>query len=170
MEFTLKQLNEFLGRAVLATYAGGGEKVDPTTPGFVSRFPGFKELEYREGDFYYRDSYTGFFRSAGEEVIFYKGKPVWVQHYYGGIEPKYLNNEKFARETFNFLKEALSSGEKSAAFQPRGPENLIAGVWKYSCHWQGDISDFNGSEEISYKEEVVFKHKFFGGLIKWSEK
>lgn len=123
MEFTLEKLNNFLGKAALATYAGGGEKVDPSIPGFVSRFPGFKELEYKEGDFYYRDSYAGFFRSAGEEVIFYKGRPVWVQHYYGGMEPEYFKNEKFARETFTFLKKALSHGEKSAASSHAVPKN-----------------------------------------------
>jgi hypothetical protein len=170
MEFTLEQLNDFLGKAALATYAGGSEKIDPLTPGFVSRFPGFKELEYKEGDFYYRDSYAGFFRSAGEEVIFHKRKPVWVQHYYGGVESKYLDNEKFARETFIFLKKALSHGEKSAAFQPRGPMELVDGDWKYNCDWKGDISDFNGSEGIFYKNELVFTHKFFGGLLKWAEK
>lgn len=169
MEFTLEQFNEFLGKAALATYAGGAEKVDPSTTGFVSRFPGFKELEYKEDDFYYRDSYAGFFRSAGEEVIFYKGKPVWVQHYYGGMEPEYLKDEKFARQTFSFLKKALSSGEKSAAFQPRGPKELIDEDWKYSCNLQGDIKDFNGNEKILYKGRIVFTHRFFGGLLKWAE-
>jgi len=170
MEFTLEQLNDFLGRAALATYAGGAEKVDPSKPDFVSRFPGFKELEYKEGDFYYRDSYAGFFRSAGEEVVFYKGKPVWVQHYYGGMEPKYLDNENFARQTFAFLKKAMSYGEKRAAFQPRGPKELIDGDWKYNSDLKGDIRDFNGSEGIFYKGELVFTHKFFGGLIKWAKK
>lgn len=167
MDFTLKKLNEFLGKAALATYAGGAGNVDPSTPGFVSRFPGFKELDYKEGEFSYRDSYTGFFRSAGEEVIFYKENPVWTQHYYGGVEPKFLNNEKFANETFTFLKKALSFGEKSAAFQPRGPKEFTDGDWRYSCDWQGDITDFNGSEKIFYKKEIVFTHKFFGGLLKW---
>ena len=58
MKPLLKQLNRFLGKAMLETYAGDGVKVK-------SQRSGFKELEYKEGDWYYRDSYTGFFRSWG---------------------------------------------------------------------------------------------------------
>jgi hypothetical protein len=126
MDFTIEQLDEFLGKAALATYAGGGE-VDPSKPDFVSRLPGFKELEYKEGDFYYRDSYAGFFRSAGQEVVWFKNVPVWSQCYAGGMTQKNCNDEKFAKETFDFLKKALSQGEKRAAFQPRGPKNFKEG-------------------------------------------
>lgn len=38
-EKILKELNIFLGKAALATYAGGGPEVDPEEPGF-------KELEF----------------------------------------------------------------------------------------------------------------------------
>jgi hypothetical protein len=168
MEFTTEQLNQFLGKATLATYAGGGEKVDPSRADFVSRFTGFKELEYKDGDFYYRDSYAGFFRSAGEEVVCYKEKPVWTQCYYGGMEPKYINDEKFARETFNFLKKALSYGEKQNVFQPRGPKEFKDGDWVYVCDWRGDINNFKGKEAIMWKGEVVFTHHFFGGLLMWA--
>jgi hypothetical protein len=40
---------------------------------------------------------------------------------------KNCNDEKFAKETFDFLKKALSQGEKRAAFQPRGPKNFKEG-------------------------------------------
>lgn len=168
MEFTLKQLNEFLGKAALATYAGGGKKVDPTKPGFVARFPGFKELEYGEGDFYYRDSYAGFFRSAGQEVVWYKDKPVWTQVYCGGMTITYCDDEKFAKETFNFLKRALSAGEKCRAFQPRGKNGFKEGEREYRCKMKGDIADFAGSEKILHNKKTVFTHQFFGGLLKWA--
>ena len=167
MEFTLEQLNNFLGKATLATYAGGGKNIDPSKPDFISRFKGFKELEYKEGDFYYRDSYAGFFRSAGEEVIWFKEKPVWTQCYGGGMEEKFCEDEKSAKETFSFLKKALSCGEKSSSFQPRGPKEFKNGEWEYYCALQGDITDFEGNEKILYKGNIVFTHKFFGGLLKW---
>ncbi len=169
MEFTLGQLNSFLGKAALATYATGGEAVDPLTPNFISRFNGFKELEYKEKDFYYRDSYAGFFRSAGQETVWFKGKPVWSQSYGGGMEKKFCKDEKFAKETFDFLKKAMSTGEKVLAFQPRGPEEFEDGDWEYSCDWQGDIAGFKGAEKIIYRDRAVFAHDFFGGLLKWKE-
>lgn len=167
MENILKQLNRFLGKATLATYAGGGKEVDPAKPNFVSRFPGFKELEYKEKDWYYRDSYAGFFTSAGQEVVWYQGKPLWTQLYGGGMKPKHQNDPGFAHRTFNFLKKALSHGEKSQNFQPRGEKELIDADWEYQCRWKGDITNFKGNEKILYKDEVVFTHAFFGGILRW---
>lgn len=167
MDDFLKKLNIFLGKAALATYAGSGEKVDPETSGFVSRFPGFKELEYKEGPFYYRDSYSGFFASFGQEVVFYENKPVWTQLYGGGMQSEYRADKEFAHQTFDFLKKALSHGEKIDSFQPRGEKNFKDNEWEYSCDWSGDITKFKGDEEIFYKNKLVFTHHFFGGLIEW---
>lgn len=167
--FTLEELNQFLGKAALATYAGGGEAVDPSRSGFVARLPGFKELRYEEGDFEYQDSYAGFFRSAGQEVVWYKKMPVWSQCYSGGMAKQYENDEEFARQTFNFLKKALSEGEKCTTFQPRGPKSFKEGDWDYNCELIGNIAEFQGNEAIRYKGEAVFAHNFSGGLLKWEE-
>ncbi|MDD5341461.1 MAG: DUF5680 domain-containing protein [Patescibacteria group bacterium] len=158
MKDFLKKLNRFLGKAALATYAGGGPEVDPEEPGFT-------ELEYKQGDWFYKDSYTGFFQSWGREVVWYKKKPVWNQIYGGGMVKKYHHNFKFSHETFNFLKKALSAGEKKKLFQPRGPKKFKQGDWLYQCKWQGDITNFLGSEKIFYKNKVVFIHNFYGGLV-----
>ena len=157
-----EELNKFLGKATLATYAGGGPEMDP-------EIPGFKELEYREGDWYYRDSYCGFFQSWGREVVWYKGKPAWNSLYGGGMKEKCRTDTEFEHRTFEFLKKALSTGEKKETFQPRGPKELFDGDWKYICHWKGDITNFNGNEEIRYKGETVFTHHFFGGLVEWKD-
>ncbi|MDO8676594.1 MAG: DUF5680 domain-containing protein [Candidatus Azambacteria bacterium] len=160
MEYTIEKLNEFLGKAAISTYAGDGKEVESQRPGFI-------ELEYKDGDFYYRDSYAGFFTSSGQEVVWYQDKPIWTQLYGGGMRSNYQNNEDFAHETFSFLKKVLSHGEKVAAFQPRGEKEFIDGDWKYECDWIGDITDFKGSEKILYKNEIVFTHDFLGGLLKW---
>lgn len=154
----LLELNNFLGKAMLNTYAGGGQEVSP-------KEAGFKELGHKEGSWYYKDSYTGFFQSWGREVVWHNEKPFWTQIYGGGMTKKYQDNTKFAHETFNFLKKALSTGEKQADFQPRGPKKFIDGGWKYSCEWHGDIRKFEGHEKIFFKKEVVFTHDFLGGLI-----
>lgn len=161
-EFTSEELNKFLGKAALAGYAGGGE-------GFTAKQDGFFEYEYREGDFSYKDRFTGFFTSAGMEVVWYKGKPVWIQGYGGGMTEEYRENEDFANETFTFLQKTLSRGEKLESFQPRGPKSFTEGDWKYQCEWKGDIAEFKGEERIFYKGKHVFTHYFFGGFLAHKE-
>lgn len=162
MEKLLDQLNKFLGKAAMATYAGGGEGVDPERAE-----KGMKELEYgnKEDEWYYKDSYSGFFQSWGREVVCHYGKPFWIQIYGGGMTAEFHNNLEFTHNTFNFLKKALSAGEKSKTFQPRGPRKFKDGDWSYKCQTKGNIKKFKGSEVISYKEKIVFTHDFAGGLF-----
>jgi hypothetical protein len=158
MNKLLTELNRFLGEAALNTYAGGGKEVDPEELCF-------KELKYQKGEWYYKDSYTGFFQSYGRETVWYKKKPFWTQIYGGGMTKEYQNNVSFAHETFDFLKKALSAGEKQEEFQPRGPKKFKFKDGEYSCEVKGSITKFQGSEKILFKKEVVFTHDFFGGLI-----
>jgi len=154
----LIELNGFLGKASKATYAGGGGEVE-------SWRTGFKELEYRENDWYYRDSYTGYLRSWGQEVVWHNDKPVWTCLYGGGMTENHMDSE-FADKTFNFLKKVLSAGDKETTFQPRGPKEYSDNnSWYYQCELEGNIDKFNGHESISYNGKVVFTHDIFGGLV-----
>jgi len=157
----LKELNEFLGKAALATYAGGGDSLDPE-----KAEKGMKELEYGnpEDEWYYKDSYAGFFQSWGREVVWHNQKPFWVQIYGGGMTEGHHSDTEFTHKTFKFLKKALSQGEKSESFQPRGPKKFKDEDWFYECEMEGDIKKFKGNEKISFKGEVVFTHDFSGGL------
>lgn len=154
----LTLLNQFIGKASKATYAGGGGKVDKPWR------KGFKELEHKEGDWYYRDSYTGFLRSWGQEVVWHKDQPFWTCLYGGGMSDDCMDNS-FAEETFTFLKKVLSAGEKENQFQPRGPKDFQDGEWQYHCEVDGTIEKFNGHEAISLKGKTVFTHDFVGGLV-----
>ena len=156
-ELPLAQLNGFLIRASKATYAGGGGEVTPSRTGF-------RELEYCEGDWCYRDSYTGFLRSWGQEIVWQKGKPVWTCLYGGGMTETRMDTE-LADKTFAFLKQALAAGNQEAIFQPRGPKRFSDGDWKYECVIKGSIDQFNGHESICYGGDAVFTHDFFGGLV-----
>ena len=158
MGYSLEELHEFLGKATKATYAGNGGKAQ-------SQRIGFTEFEYAEGKFAYRDSYAGFFTSAGQEVVWYGGNPIWTQQYSGGMERTYQNDKHFANQTYEFLKIVLSQGEKTV-FQPRGPKEFAQGEWKYICEWTGDIASFEGQEQILHKDEVVFRHSFSGGVLR----
>ena len=54
MKIDLEQLAKFLVKAKVQTYASDGKEIEPQRPGF-------KELEFKEEDWEYRDSYAGFF-------------------------------------------------------------------------------------------------------------
>lgn len=158
----LVELNKFMGMASKATYASGGGKVEPWRKGFT-------ELEYTDGDWYYRDSYTGFLRSWGQEVIWYKDKPVWTCLYGGGMCDDVMDSS-FANETFSFLKKVLSAGDKEITFQPRGPKVFRDNEWQYFCELDGDITKYSGNEYINHNDNKVFTHDFVGGLVVGQDK
>lgn len=153
----LTELNRFIGQASKYTYASGGGAVDSWRQGFT-------ELEYRDGDWYYQDSYTGFLRSWGQEVVWHKDKPVWTCLYGGGMSDDDMDVE-LANKTFEFLKQALSEGDKETHFQPRGPKDFRMGEWQYHCEVTGNIEKFQGHEYISRDRTIVFTHDFVGGLV-----
>jgi len=155
----LQALNDFLEKATLATYAGGGERIKTEKKGFF-------DLEHRDGDFYYRDSFAGYLASHGQEIVWYQDKPVWMCSYAGGMRGSKTDDAAFANETFGFLKQAMRSGKKSKDFQPRGPKNFKDGSWAYINDCTGNISNFKGHEEIHYKGEKIFEHDYFGGVLK----
>lgn len=155
---TPQTLNTFLNIASLATYVGDGKRV-------TSDKKGFYDLEYGEGDFYYRDSFAGYLASHGQEIVWYQDKPVWMCSYAGGMRGSKTDDAVFAHDTFELLKKAMRT-DKSEAFQPRGPKNLKDSDWEYRNDYSGDITNFNGHEEIFYKGELVFVHDYFGGMLK----
>ena len=153
--FSREQLFEFIDRAGKATYAGGGQESEKPER------PDFKELEYVEGEWSYRDSYAGYYRSRGMEIIRFKGKPVWASMYGGGM----INDkEELADLTFNFLKKAMSTDEENF-LSFRGPRELEDGEWRYKYDQDGDVFEFSGYEEIYYQGELVFFHRIIGGVI-----
>ena len=116
-------LHNFLGKAALATYAGGGKRVK-------SEKKGFFDLEYREGEFYYRDSFAGYLASHGQETVWRQDKPVWMCSYAGGMRGSKTKDAAFAHEAFEFLKKALRASQKSKELQPRGPKELKNYDWQ----------------------------------------
>ena len=155
-EFKINELVEFLLEAKVNSYAGGGAELKPQRPGF-------KELEFSKGDWEYRDSYCGFFFAPGQEIVRYKGKPVWAMAYSGGMLSEYHGNKDFAKQTFTFLKKCLALVELSRPF--RGPTNFKDGDFEYKDANNGDISDFSGTEHIYYKGKEVFRQHYIGGYI-----
>ncbi len=156
MEFNLEYLIHFLVRAKTSTYARGDQEVAPQRPGF-------KELEYKEGDWEYRDIYTGFYSAPGQEVVRYKGTPIWSMSYTGGMRPRFHGDLQFAERTFAFLKKALMRVNTLQPF--RGPDYFTEGSYTYTSKVDGNVREFRGTERIYFRDEEVFRQDYIGGLV-----
>ena len=156
MAINLEELARFLVKAKSQTYAGDGREVP-------SQRPGFKELQFAEGDWNYRDSYAGFYFAPGQEVVRFQGGLVWVMAYSGGMRSEHHGRREFAQQTFKFLKKALQRVEQSRPF--RGPENFHEDEWEYRDSSEGDATDFKGTEHILYNGDEVFRQHYMGGVI-----
>jgi len=163
----LEKLANFLVIAKKATYANefATKLPDPERPLH-------DELEYSDGEFYYMDSYVGFFQAPGMEEVRLNnknGKAIWTMAYSGGMLRDYQESKDFAKETFTFLKSALGSVEESSPF--RGPKKLEAkhGLWIYENSFEGDIKRFKGHEKIMIRTDEcyqeVFSQDYIGGIV-----
>lgn len=153
----LKELAEFLVEAKIKTYANIDAKE------VKAQRPHFKELEYKRGNWEYRDSYCGFFFAPGQEIVRFNKQPVWAMAYSGGMSKKYHGNINFAKETFGFLKLALAKVNTKTPY--RGPKSYSFENYKYTNNIKGNITDFSGIEKIFFKKKEVFKQEYIGGLI-----
>lgn len=166
LDFKLEDLVDFLFRARNHGYAGGAEKVkNPQRPGF-KEFP-----PYREGDFEYVDSYAGHYYAPGQEIIRFKGIPVWNMAYNGGMLPRFHGDTDFSKKVYGFLKKVLQTVDHKKPF--RGPDKFLdlENKFKYLNKSEGNITNFKGTEMILYYDlpdaynEVVFSQDYIGGLI-----
>lgn len=69
-----------------------------------------------------------------------------------------------AFETFTFLKKVFLADTRG--FKTfRGPQIFLDQNWKYSYSQKGDVTEFQGYEEIYLNNELVFFHHIIGGEI-----
>jgi len=145
---------EFLIEAKICTYAldgEGGEKIIED---------GSKEFVFQKENYLYRDRYfNGSGKFAGEEIIFESGKPIWSMNYYG----KTLTDTLTTKEIYLFLKKAMQLVSEKRPF--RGPDSFIEGKYKYMDKSVGDISYFQGIEEIFYDDVKIYELKYHGGIL-----
>jgi len=147
-----EKLKKFLVKAKINTYATDGEDNEETL------LDGTKELEFKEGDFLYRDRYFGSNPFIGEEVVFYNGKVIWGMNYCGGVIL-----DVSSEEIYVFLKKALRLVDKAIPF--RGPKHFEDGKLKYINTVNGDIKKFDGIEKISSNEKGIYKLIYHGGIV-----
>lgn len=126
--------------------------------------PGFEEITFVHDSLNYRDSFVaGNLKSAGMELVRYNKQPIWYSNYGGGIVS---SQSKFGGQAIAFLKKAFLKRTSDPEFKSfRGPRSFDEDDWNYTYNQQGDVSEFNGYEEIKYKGKLVFYHRVFGGRL-----
>ncbi|MDO5446051.1 MAG: DUF5680 domain-containing protein [Eubacteriales bacterium] len=144
-----QELISFLIEAKKKTYAGKGAE----SP---SSRPCSHDLQYREGEYLYIDSYLGGESFSGEEAVWHNGMPVWTMNYSGRV-----TGEPFSGD---FLKEALKRVPEEKPY--RGPEHYEEDPWSYCCRTDGTPEWFQGYESICYQEKQVYECFFFGTVVK----
>jgi hypothetical protein len=150
----LEQLATFIVKAKAATYVGSGAKSPPCRPGS-------HDLQFRDGEFAYLDSYFGGTDFIGQEVVYYKGEPVWAMNYYGRIlEPEMIE----AAETGSIIKQSLTEMYKEGRFL--GGFEYDTGDGIYADTSEGDVASFTGKEWITRQGVIVYDLVYHGGLIK----
>ena len=152
--FALEQLEAFIVKAKAATYVGGGDKSE-------SCRPKSHDLKFQDGDFAYLDSYFGGIDFIGEEVVYYKGEPVWAMNYYGRIlRPEMIE----AVEAGQIIKQGLSAMYREGRFL--GGFEYDTGDGVYNDTSEGTVTAFTGKEWITREGVIVYDLIYHGGLIK----
>jgi hypothetical protein len=153
-DVTLERLEAFIVQAKAATYVGAGASSPPCRRGS-------HDLQFRDGDLFYLDSYFGGADFIGQEVVYYQGRPVWGMNYYGRI----LNPEMIrAAEAGRIIQQSLSAMYREGRFL--GGFEYHAGDDVYHDTNQGDVTSFTGSEWIMRQGARVYELVYHGGLIK----
>jgi hypothetical protein len=151
---SLERLEAFIITAKAATYAGNGKKVEPTRPGSI-------DLSYEDGDLLYRDSYFGAGDFIGEEVVWYRGEPIWAMNYYGYIlVPEELSPE----ESGKVIKESLTALYSEGRFLSGFKHQTSLGI--YIDTNVGDVSNFHGLEWTERGGQRLYELRYHGGLIR----
>lgn len=148
-----KKLCKFLVKAKKATYAAGA------TAKKVLENDKSTTLIFDDGNWKYHDNYFGGEPFGGREVVFCKGKPIYIMTYYGLVKQSISDFEPI----YKMLQLALGLVPEAHPF--RGPKEYSKGGMTYKNSYSGQIDNFFGEEVIIYKGKEVYKAKYIGGLV-----
>ncbi|MBI3330272.1 MAG: hypothetical protein HYZ81_26635 [Nitrospinae bacterium] len=122
-----------------------------------------RQLEYRDGLFFYRGVYVGMGYFVGQEIVYYEDQPGWSMSYAGGVVPAISNRVEIGT-IYIFLRMAL---RHVPADQPyRGPQLFRDGLYLYTNHSQGTLDDFSGHEIIACDQHKVYELQYAGGFLR----
>lgn len=158
MNFTQDEFLDFLLEAKRNTYAAQGD--DASVPSLLD---GSRQLEFRSGDFLYRDIYFGMAYFTGQETVYYQGTPVWAMSYSGGVlKPHPL---EMVREIYAFLRRSMLQIDQNNSY--RGPQVFIEGNYVYLDTHEGVLEDFSGTEKILHNNTEVYHLHYAGGYLRY---
>lgn len=104
-----------------------------------------------------KNFYFGSNPFIGQEIVFYKTKPMWGMNYHGIVVADNIDS----REVYDFLKKAL---QKVTAKHPyRGPRTFAISHWKYSCKIQGSLENFLDRRRYLTKTKRYTGYYFMAG-------
>lgn len=149
-----KEIEEFFLEAAAKTYAADAPK---TT---IAELPKSKVLRYERGEWLYVDCYfSANGKSFGQTTIWFQGQPVWGMQYSGFWD-------KDDKRVIPFLKRALAAAyAKGEFYGGRGPHHFQDEDGSLIYTNQPDDDDFgcfDGWEEISDSQNVLFTHYYNG--------
>ncbi len=150
----LAELQAFIVDAKRRSYVGSGAPAE-------SQRPASHDLEYSAGDFVYHDTYFGGTDFAGEEVVYWRGQPVWAENYFGHVlEPDLVTAERTGQVIKSSLTKMYAEGRFLGGFEARD------GDCDYHDTSTGDFSWFQGREWIDRAGKTVYELFYHGGLIR----
>ncbi len=152
-----KNFFEFLLLAKRNTYASGGQDTRVSIP----LVPASKQLDWKSGNWLYRDIYFGMTRFSGMETVYWHSNPVWSMGYFGGIRPE--TSEGLVKPAYSFLQKALAQASREHPY--RGPQSYTLDNWVYRSVLYGDENQFDGTEEVWCDEQSLYLLNFAGGFI-----
>jgi hypothetical protein len=144
-------LLRFLLEASQRGYAAGGSAVK-TREADHSTTIVLDQNEWR-----FHDNYFGGEPYGGREVVFLRGRPVWMAVYYGQVFGSSVD------VVYAFLQRALRRAP--AAFPVRGPEAFSEGPFSYRNVHEGGVISFSGQETIEEDGQRVYTARYVGGLV-----
>jgi len=144
------ELEDFLVMAKKST--SGSEETEP-----IQLDDGSKEYRFEAEDYVFRDRFFGGNPFIGQEVVYWKGDPIWSMNYYGKV------TSRTPEEVFKFLTKVLAAVEKKKPY--RGPERFSEGLWEYRFMSRGNVYSFWGEEETMQNGIKVQWLRFHGGEI-----
>ena len=158
MSINHERLIAFIVEAKRNTYASHGDDalVQPL-------LHGSKQLEYRSGDYFYRDIYFGSAFFIGQETVEFENRPIWSMVYSGGVTSP---NAKWdiMGPIYGFLRQALRMVDKQSIY--RGPKLFKSDNYIFKNEYEGTIDCFHGKEVIILDGQKVYELQYDGGVVK----
>jgi hypothetical protein len=151
-------LTNFLVEAKRSTYASQGD--DASVQPLLN---GSKQLEYRSGDYFYRDIYFGSAFFIGQETVEFENHPIWSMVYSGGVIIPNASWDIIA-PIYGFLRQALRLVDTNSIY--RGPNHYEENNYIFKNEYEGTLEDFHGKEIILLDGQKVYELRYNGGIIR----